>query len=161
MYATGYYDQPLPLGSQTLAIDARYTGNIFFFKLNSSGVPQWAKRIGGQNTCIPGALTVSQSGNIILGGNFRTSVTIGNTTLSTSANEPGATEPFVVRYNSAGDVSWIVQTGCGETGWGVANAITTKGSSIYITGTFKGSISFGSYSQNVEGVNMFIAKISE
>ncbi len=96
-------------------------------------------------------------GNVIMVGQFQDTVTFGTTTFISA----GSRDPFIVKYDPAGNVIWAVR-GSGN-GLDLANGVDIDGNgNIYVSGEFAGgSIWFGTISLVTSNNNadMFIVKI--
>jgi hypothetical protein len=162
LYALGYYDTPLSIGSSTLSIDAPYTGNVFLIKINPNGAGSWARKIGGGYTDLPGSVCVDDAGGVYLSSYYRTAAQISTVTLTSANESSGATEPFVAKYNSSGNFQWVLKATCGTDGQAMAtDLIRNYNAKLYLTGAFFGEISFGATSRNYDSVYMFLTKITE
>jgi hypothetical protein len=120
----------------------------------------WAKSAGGPGFDVGGSITTDASGNVILGGIFKESITHGGTTLVSN----GDYDLYIAKYNSAGNLLWVTSAG-GEYRDYVNDVATDKSGNIYITGTFwSSSISFGAITLTNAvpnfASNLFIVKYS-
>jgi hypothetical protein len=136
-------------GSTTLSIygsSASFTtlanagdNDVFIVKYNSSGDPQWARRIGGSGSDSIFGVATDSNGNIVVSGYYTsTTLTIydtdGTTTFTTLANG-GSNDAFIVKYNSSGTPQWSRQIG--GTGSEVANTLTIDSNgNIVVAGSF-------------------------
>ena len=87
--------------------------NTFVVKYNSSGTPQWARRIGGSSSDQGNALSIDSGGNIVVTGWYESSpLTIyaadGTTSFTTLVNtvSDNTDDTFIVKYNSSGTPQW-------------------------------------------------------
>ena len=117
-----------------------YAGSIdgFIVQYNSSGTPQWARRIGGTEGDGGFAITTDSSGNITVGGNYTsTTLTIYDTdgTAAFTLANAGSTDAFIVQYDSSGDPQWARRIG--GTGGDAAYDMTTDSSgNITVVGNY-------------------------
>ena len=91
------------------------SSDAFIVKYNSSGTPQWARRIGGTSSDRAVGIDTDSSGNIIVIGWYDSSpLTIyaadGTTSFTTLANA-GSIDTFIVKYNSSGTPQWARRIG--------------------------------------------------
>lgn len=116
--------------------------NAILVKYNSSGVVQWAGRIGtsgAQTTAW--AVTVDPSGNAIVTGSGGSAVTMnifnGDGTLFGTLPNSGLNDVFIVKYNTNGAVQWKARVASNtiDVGYGIA---TDSAGNVYITGTATG-----------------------
>jgi hypothetical protein len=97
---------------------ASTTTDSFIVKYNSSGTPQWVRRIGGSstNTSVD-AVTTDSNGNVIVSGNYNTgSVTIfdGNQASFATLANAGVNDIYIAKYNSSGIPQWVRRIGGGD-----------------------------------------------
>ena len=139
-------------GSTLFTLDNPGTNTTdgFVVKYDSSGTPQWARRIGNgtANDSIQ-SLSVDSSGNVIVVGEYISS-NIGISGASGSepfslANTNGNSDAFVVKYDSSGTPLWVRRLG--GTGSERASSVSTDSSGDIIV--------FGEYTSNP--LNIFAA----
>ncbi|MEO1415037.1 MAG: SBBP repeat-containing protein [Bacteroidota bacterium] len=110
---------------------------------------------GGGNSDQGNAVTVDDMGNRYVTGVFSGTTTFGNTTLTSSGNR----DVFVMKLDPAENVLWAIQLGGGELDEGNDISTDLNGNS-YITGTFRGTASFGNTSLTSNGDDdAFVAKV--
>jgi hypothetical protein len=117
------------------------SNDVFIVKYNSSGDPQWARRIGGINDDTPTRVATDSNGNIVVVGYHSvTTLTIydiDGTTAFTLANA-GAQDGFIVKYDSSGDPQWARRIG--GTGTDVAYGVATDSNgNIIVYGSYVSS----------------------
>ncbi len=111
----------------------------------SSGVKQWTKQLGTSTTDYGNDITSDSSGNVYVTGSIYGGLN-GNT-------NAGASDLFVVKYNSSGVNQWTKQLGTSSSESG--NGITSdSGSNVYVTGWTKGDLD----GTNVGGEDLFVVK---
>lgn len=154
VYAVGFYDKPLTVGSTTLPINGPWWNDAFIIKFNSSGTPLWAKQIGGNEKDFAEGVKADNDGNIFISGSFGTSANFGNITLSNS----GYKEPFIAKYDSLGNCQWAIQTGGNGAGEGIA---LDNAHNIFVTGSFGAMMNFGENPLNGIPNSMFVTKIRD
>jgi copper(I)-binding protein len=110
----------------------------FIVKYNSSGTPQWITKIGIISNNTPINIVSDSSGNIYVSGNYSsnplTICNIDGTTFTTLTNS-GASDIFIVKYNSDGIPQWARSIG-GSAGDFSTNAVVDASENIYISGTY-------------------------
>ncbi|HKR04475.1 MAG TPA: T9SS type A sorting domain-containing protein [Bacteroidia bacterium] len=132
---------------------------LLFFSLQSfSQTPDWtwAKRAGGSGTDWVSSSAADAAGNVYVVGHFYSpAITFGSTTL----NNSGLTDMFLVKYNAAGNVVWARKAGSTGSEWVYGVAVDITGN-VYIAGQFNSpSITFGSITLNTAGAyDIFFAK---
>ncbi len=132
-----------------------------------------------------GSITSDNDGNMIVTGNFNATITIGGYTLTNNNPQPytsNGNAAFIAKMNSAGSYTWAKNIVinkppskkiCGTlySGVEILGVSTDASGNIYLTGSFYGSVTFGSITlattQRSGGgtcglydVNIFTTKIS-
>ncbi len=125
-------------GSYTLT----NSGNrdMFLVKYDPFGNVIWAKSAGGTEDDAGISICTDTEGNIYCTGYFYSpSITFGSTTL----NNLGMANVFIVKYDPTGNVVWA--KGAGGNNQDIGRSITTDGvGNIYVTGGFtSATITFG------------------
>ena len=118
---------------------------------------QWAAQAGGSDWATGLGITIDDVGSSYVTGWFEGTVTFGFYSLTSS----GGSDIFVAKMDAGGNWQWVTQAGgsllIGESGYGIT--IDNAGS-IYVTGCFGGTASFGSYSLTSSGSSdIFVAKM--
>jgi len=118
--------------------------DIVVFKINSLiGNVAWVRRIGGTSYDRPYAIDSDSNGDVYVAGDFRGSVDFdpgtGVVTRNTGGNN---TDAFVLKLNSSGLYSNVVQIGTSSTGSGAYDLALDASNNVYITGAFSGTIDF-------------------
>ncbi len=135
VYATG------SISGDTIDIN----GNTFYnpgyawyiVKYDSAGTMLWARVDGGDGLNTPGGIATDSGGNLIVGGSFSgDSVVFGGTTLYNS-NTPKQ-DVLVVKYDTNGNLLWVVSAGSSDNEWIEAVATDSQGN-IFIAGSFNGA----------------------
>jgi hypothetical protein len=153
VYLVGYYSGTATFGSTTLTGAGSY--DVFVAKYDTSGTVQWATSIGGTDSEIGNGIATDSNGNVYVTGNYRSSITIGSTTLTNS----GFDDVFVAKYDTSGTVQWATSIGGTSTdnGYGIA---TDSNGNVYVIGEYNsGSITIGSTTLTGAGsYDVFVAK---
>ena len=133
----------------------------FLFKMDLSLNVIWAKRFGGNTSSwdYPANFEQDVNGNIYLVGGFQDSLSIDTATITNN----GKKDMFFAKFNSSGNLVWVKQTNTTGAFTTMANMIKKDNDGFfYITGSFCGNASFGSY--NVSTTNnqdVFIARYDD
>ncbi len=133
IYMTGYFNSPTIL-FDTTTITNVYSGtnDLFLFKFNSSGNKIWAKSIGGNDNEDVRGIETDSYGNIFVIGEYNSSsVNFGTTTL----NNNGDYDLFIVNFNSIGNVLWAKSFGGVKDEKSIDISIDSEGN-IYTTGFY-------------------------
>lgn len=116
------------------------TFNTFILKLDVAGRFVWAKSFKGGNN-YEGDLAVDAQGNIIIGGG-------GNVGLvdfdpGNDIYERNTSSGFFTKLNNAGEFQWVITLADQDSSWqSLWDIETSPEGSLYITGSFYGSIDF-------------------
>jgi len=107
----------------------------------AQSAPNWTRAVsfGGSGTDVGYSVKTDTVGNQYVTGSFSSSAKFAGKTLQSA----GGTDIFVAKFNSQGDLRWLIQAG--GTGDDVGNdiALDLQGN-IYITGSFTDSATFPS-----------------
>ncbi len=152
---TGSYRNSITFDNITLTGSSNGAGAVYIVKFDSNGNVLWAKSSGGFPTSAFGeSISNDASGNFYVAGYFNSAIAIFNID---TINNAGINDLFLVKYDSLGDLQYVI--GEGGTDFDQANYVRADANgNCYVTGFFKGTISFGSnylYGPNQE---LFIAK---
>jgi uncharacterized delta-60 repeat protein len=121
----------------TLANPTANTNNTCIVKYNSSGTPQWVRRIEGTSNGV-NAIAINSTGNIVVAGYFSSStLTISGSSSSLSLNRiGGGTDAFITQYNSSGEPQWARQIA--GTGSDQVNSVSTDSNgNIVVIGNYQ------------------------
>ncbi len=155
VYVTGYFESPtLTFGSTTLNNAGGW--DIFVVKYNTNGGIVWAKSAGSTLNDVGRGVAVDGSGNVYITGYFSSStLTFGSTTL----NNAGGEDIFIVKYDANGNPVWAHHAGGNAGDYSYDIAVDGSGN-VYVTGYFSSStLTFGSTTLSNAGlVNIFVAK---
>lgn len=129
--------------------------DAFLATYDPTGNLRWAISLGGPEFDQAREVTVRQSGDIYLGGRFRSTAFFAPGVSRTSL---GGDDIFVARYTLNGDLRWVKQAG------GLGNdrtfAITTKDEKVHITGSFTGAATFDKAAlASVGGSDLFLSQL--
>jgi hypothetical protein len=127
IFITGSYDVSADFGDTTLVTE---TANAFIAKLDGQGNFLWAKSVLNFGTIEVVTITLDNSENIIIAGNFS-----GRFQLETfeELNSFGGYDVFIIKYSPEGDLIWLEQFGDADDN--LINDISTDAfNDIYFTG---------------------------
>ena len=139
----------IPLNYQT-------GGNCFLYKSDAAGNVLWAKQYAQTSSLPINVVTDVQTdaaGNIYIYGRFSETVEFGSTTLTSS----GATDLFLCKLDSNGNVIWAKKYG--NSGYDIGyngNMEVDDNGNVYIGARFQVSITIGSTTYNSAGAEDLI-----
>ncbi|MCK4654640.1 MAG: SBBP repeat-containing protein [Candidatus Cloacimonetes bacterium] len=154
IYVTGEFRDIATFGSYSL-ISSGYT-DIFVAKMDSIGNWLWATKAGGSYSDYGYAITIDNAGNSYVTGVFEDTATFGSYSLTSS----GWGDIFVAKMDATGNWLWATKAGGIDDDVGLGITIDDAGN-IYMTGYFKDTATFGSYSLTSSGyTDIFVAKLN-
>jgi len=154
-YVTGTFNGTATFGAFTLTSNGNE--DIFVVKLGIAGNCLWAKQAGGTSNDNGYGIASGRNGSCYITGPFTGTATFGATQLSSN----GGSDIYIARLDSDGNWRWAMKTGSSSADFGYGITSDTDGYA-YATGTFKGTVSFGSSSLTSSGQSdVFIAKIDQ
>jgi PKD repeat protein len=158
VYVAGRFHTTMTIG--TIRLTSAGLADAFLVKYSSTGAVSWARGMGGAaDDSIEGIAIDPVSGDVLVAGRFGGTASFGGTP-SFVAN--GTSDMVVARYNGAtGAHVWSKQFGGAYDDSADAIAVDGAGN-IYVTGYFKGTISFGGAPLSTPydtDLDVFIAKL--
>jgi len=139
IYVAGYFESPtIIFDSITISNNNvnHPTRDIYIVKYTKSGKLAWVRSVGGNNTDEVTTMKVDNSGNVYLGGYFKSnSINFGSITL-TNTNQVYIKD-FIAKYDTNGNALWA-KSGGNTTKNDAINSISTdKYGNVYSTGYFE------------------------
>jgi hypothetical protein len=142
---------------QYTVTNSNTSNEVFVARLDASGFPTWLKSAGTAQTQSTGAkgndvglaVAAGSDDSLFVLGQFSEYALFGYQPLSGTV---GATNLFLARYNSTGEVMWARSAGAVSPITGNALAVD-KGDNVYLTGTYLTNTSFGGVYLNGAGSN--------
>ncbi|MDB6024271.1 MAG: hypothetical protein JWM68_494, partial [Verrucomicrobiales bacterium] len=126
--------------------------DIFLAKYSPTGTLLWINQAGGAGVEIGRAVAVDAAGNSFVTGNFQSTISIGNTNLTSA----GSDDVFLAKYSAAGSLLWAKKAG--GTGSDIANAIVIdRQGNLYVAGTFTGTATFDGRVLTASDMDIFVA----
>ena len=113
------------------------TADAFVVKYNTSGVSQWAQRVGGSSNDNFNSVAVDSSGNIVAAGSFK-GTTTGLSPVTNLSTNGSSVDAFVVKYNASGVSQWAQRVGGSSTDGFNSVAVDSSGN-IVAAGSFTGT----------------------
>ncbi len=129
--------------------------DILVVKLSPSGQYLWARHYGGSLDEVAYGITVDSKDSIYIAGSFKTTLTLGTTTLSGAG-----VEAFVAKLDASGSPQWAISAGGAQRDLAVRLANDASGS-LYVLGLFSSTATFGTSQLTSSGdADLFVAKVS-
>lgn len=156
-YISGFYSDSAVIGSNILR--SRGGDEIFIVKFNNLGIVEWAKTGGSIHNDQSRAIAVDDEGFVYITGEYGylySNAIFENDTI----NSNGATDVFLVKYNSNGEVVWANSYG-NSNNYDIGKTLAIDGDdNLIIAGEFYGGINFGTNSLvSSGGSDIFVAKL--
>jgi len=153
-YTTGYFT-----GNAAFAgfhVNALGVSDVFVAKTNKNGIYKWVAKGGDAGNDRGTAVKTDHNGNTYVTGFYTGTATFG----ALHVTSAGLEDVFIVKYDRAGNVKWLVSGGGTQNDIGNAISVDNNGD-VLVTGQFQGAATFGSFTLNANGsnVNVFTAKL--
>lgn len=165
VYIVGLFSGTLSFGPGlgTNSVVSAGSNDVLLYKLSSNGDFVWRTSGGGTSLDEGYDITIDNSnGNVYLIGRVYADITFKNASNNDSfpLSTCNSYDPFIASYSALGNLNWAILAtgGSGDSG----NAIYLRSGTIYATGIFYNTISFG-YQQLVGNgfANTFIWRYAE
>ena len=133
----------VPTNATVVRLD-RYSGgsgDVVVVKYDTSGIPQWARRIGGTGDDRGVGIASDSSGNVYVTGFATGAATVfaaNETTVAFSLANAGSNDAFIVKYDTSGTPQWARRIGGTGTDQGMGIATDSSGN-VYVTGYLTGA----------------------
>lgn len=120
--------------SPTISITSVGNKDVYLIKRDPNGNALWAKRFGGTAEDVGIGITLDKTGNIIICGRFRQTMSMGTYSLSSN----GGFDVFIAKLDNNGNTIWAKSFGGpNSTEWETGTDVTTDTlNNIYVTGHF-------------------------
>jgi hypothetical protein len=152
LIVTGRFEGSLPFGAPPLI--AAGSQDVFVARFSPTGQHLWSLQAGDAEFQTPTGLAVAPNGDIIVGGYFNGTMTVGGT----SVTAPGGTDPFLLRLTANGDLVWLRRFVAGEDAHVRAVAVDGSGNPV-VFGDCQVSINLGGGAVDCGSQSMFLAKL--
>lgn len=152
VYVTGHLYYTETFGG--LSVVRKGETDMFVAKYNASGAIQWVQTAGGSYPDNAEGIALDAAGNVYVTGFFQNNASFG--TINKTTN--GGPDVFIVKYDNNGSFLDVQTFGGGEGDFVKGIAVDNAGS-VYVTGAFGGTISFGNISKTGLGEHdIFVVK---
>lgn len=136
IYALGSYLGELTSGTNTIKSAGK--SDIFLASFQSSGIPIKLVTIGSEEEDLPGALAISDSGNVVISGQSGKTFQLGSFTIRGDINKPRG-NAFIVRFASSLEPLWVEEYKAEEY-CNLRSLAFDKRNNLYVGGSFSFSL---------------------
>ena len=156
IFITGKFNTSTTFGSTTLTSTGQ--DDIFIAKYDNSGNVLWAKKAGSTSGDLAKSISIDDSGNLYITGNFSGTATfLGSTNVSLTSS--GQWDAYIAKYDPAGNVLWAKKGGGSNHDHGLSVAVDLSGNSYITCYTQSTSVNFGGKTFTSSGQwDIFVAK---
>ena len=132
---------------------------MFLVKYDSEGVFQF-KRLTSGGSCNGNDIKIDSSGNIYVVGEYTGTVTFQDSPLSSLTSVSASKDGFIAKYNSIGDIVWVLSVG--GNGNDYVSKLGIAGTNLIIGGYFTNTAAFGNSisKTSLGGSDIFVLKLS-
>jgi hypothetical protein len=127
-------------------------------KLDAAGMVVWARSYGGGDFDLAHTVAVDGSGNVVVGGVFRGTMTVGSDTLQSTG--PGDSDAWLAKLDPAGTVLWTKDWGDGQLDV-LHHVDFDTGGSVLAAGNFSGAFDFGGGLLTADATDMFVVELDD
>jgi hypothetical protein len=135
---TGTVDFDPGVGTNTIASTGQ--DDAFVTKYSSSGICQWAFKLGGTTNDSGNGITVDAGNNIYVTGGFRGTADFDPGAGTVNLTAVTVEDVYLAKYNSNGIYQWAISVGGG--GQDIGKGVCVDASNVYLTGSFFVTVDF-------------------
>ncbi|MDC0745704.1 hypothetical protein [Polyangium mundeleinium] len=150
---TGSFSGGVDFGTGLLESEGSF--DVFVLTLDSSGKPVRAQRYGDGEEQNGRAIAVDAGGNAVITGDFRGSMTFGETKLTSA----GGFDLFVAKLDPTGGVSYARRFGDMDPQRGYAVRMNAMGNAV-VSGIVRGTVDFGGNALTAQNLDVFLLELS-
>jgi chitodextrinase len=151
VYVTGYFYGTVDFGGGPLTSNGY---EIVLAKYTTNGVHVWSRALGGSSSDMGQAIAVDASGNVLVAGQFASTVDFGGGPLTSAGGYDG----FLAKYTTNGAFAWARRVGGASLDTVTGLGIDSSGNPT-IVGYFQGTSNFGGANLTSAGASdIFVAR---
>jgi hypothetical protein len=150
--ACGYFTETVEFGEYVLVSSGGSDG--FLAQMDADGNWLWAVGFGGMGTDTANRMALGNQDQIMLGGSFDQSFSLGQAVLTNN----GGRDFFLAEFNSEGALLWAESYGSATNDDLHSLSVASTGE-IYLCGSFRYNLSIGSIQFTATNYGVFIAKM--
>lgn len=118
------------------------TQDVFVAKYNSSGVFQWAFRIGNSNTDVGYRIRIDQNGDVLVAGDFRNIVDFDPGAGIANLAGSNSSDAFLAKYTSNGNYVWAISLYNLSSQSNALGLTIDSNNNVFLSGQFFGTKDF-------------------
>ncbi|MRG94153.1 hypothetical protein [Polyangium spumosum] len=163
IYVTGDFQVGLDLGGGTL-LEGRGGSDLFVLALDGAGKHLWSQRFGSVGHQVGRSITVSPSGDVVVGGEFRGALEFyGEDAIISAQSGSGPSDVFVLKLDAEGRVLW--GKGFGGDEWqGATTVLCDSKDQVLVGGWFERDLPLSSgetlTNSSMNGTDGFVFALS-
>ncbi|HZF99789.1 MAG TPA: PKD domain-containing protein, partial [Chitinophagales bacterium] len=135
-YITGLFSAALAFDTETIVSGGSF--DTYIAKYNTDGDLQWVQSFGGPGSDIGQDVALDATGNLFATGTYSSGAVFGDTTLMSN----GLSDVYVLNFNDAGLLQWVLTGGGSNTDNGLSLALDGSGGGT-VAGFFETATVFG------------------
>ncbi|MCS7078299.1 MAG: hypothetical protein NZ455_16420 [Bacteroidia bacterium] len=143
IYITGGFEGSVDFdpGPGLFTLTAVGQRDVFIAKYSSTGVLLWAKQISGSQDEESFAITVDNTGNVYVAGEFESTADFDPSSSAYDLTAKGGVDIFLLKLDASGNFVWVNH--CGGTNQESPQTIALDNTNnVYIAGYFIGTVDF-------------------
>lgn len=133
--------------------------DIFILKLDAYGNFSWVKQLGGLLTDLGLSIAMDATGNIYTTGSFKGTADFDPGTAKSELTSSGVEDVFISKLDPSGNFVWAKRIGSTLNDIGQSITVAKSTGTIYLTGTFAGTVDFDPDAPKVELMSVGITDI--
>jgi hypothetical protein len=157
VYISGIYTASI-LTIDSFSLTNSGSNDTFIVKYNSSGIAQWAKKIGGSGDDRPVNMVLDTAGNVYISGHYRSS-TLSIPGLIGLISRQGTSDnidALTVKYSADGTPQWLKGIGGTTNDQSVSMVVDSTGN-LYVSGFYSSSfLNFSFSTQTGDDISRII-----
>jgi len=155
IYVGGYFYGETVIGNQTF--NSEGSQDVFIAKFTDQGDFIWAKHFGSLKTDYISAITVDNTGNLVISGQFYDDFQIGDS----SFYSIGGADIYIAKFDPAGEMLWAIQEG-GTSSDAITSVSFDPNGNFVTAGSFYYDIQLGDTTLVSDfSTGVFVAKYNE
>ena len=158
VYTTGRFTgtSDLDPGPGVHNLTSAGSSDVFIARLDTAGNFVWARHLGGSAADYGNAIATDTSGNVYVTGYFSGTADFDPGPGVFNLTSFGSDDIYLVKLDSSGNFAWATQAGS-TLGDRAEDVAVGPGGKVYLTGIYRNTVSFGSFSlTSAGGTDVFV-----